>query len=127
MNELFRQWTESSINPEYYEFLRELNEDEALERREEPEFDREWIAEFKRLEKMREQLSEQELVAIASLREQAFKQSYRVLSSPDVSAYISDDLELIALSLLLGETSSWALQTLKLSYDEGRFPPCEGK
>lgn len=127
MNELFRQWTESAINPEYYEFLRELNEDEALERREEPEFDREWIAEFKRLEKMREQLSEQELAAIASLREQAFKQSYRVLSSPDVSAYISDDLELIALSLLLGETSSWALQTLKLSYDEGRFPPCEGK
>ncbi|MNW23343.1 hypothetical protein D3C74_00410 [compost metagenome] len=127
MNELFRQWTDSSINPEYYESLRELNEDEALERREEPEFDREWIAEFKRLEKLREQLSEQELAAIASLREQAFKQSYRVLSSPDVSAYISDDLELIALSLLLGETSSWALQTLKLSYDEGRFPPCEGK
>lgn len=123
MSELFRQWHESAITSEYYEFLRGLNEDEALERREEPEFDREWVEEFERLEKMREQLSEQELAAIASLREQAFKQSYRVLSSPDVSAYISDDLELIAMSLLLGETSSWALQTLKMSYDEGQFPP----
>ncbi|WP_025678892.1 hypothetical protein [Paenibacillus massiliensis] len=125
MNELFRQWHNRAITPEYYEFLRELNEEEALERREEPEFDQHWVAEFERLEKSREQLSEQELATIASLREQAFKQSYRVMSSPDVSAYISDDLELIAISLLLGETSSWALQMLKLSYDEGQFPPQE--
>ncbi|WP_051289595.1 hypothetical protein [Paenibacillus massiliensis] len=125
MNELFRQWHNRAITPEYYEFLRELNEEEALEGREEPEFDQQWVAEFERLEKSREQLSEQELAAIHSLREQAFKQSYRVMSSPDVSAYISDDLELIAMSLLLGETSSWALQTLKLSYDEGQFPPQE--
>lgn len=125
MNELFRQWHNRAITPEYYEFLRELNEEEALERREEPEFDQHWVAEFERLEKSREQLSEQELASIHSLREQAFKQSYRVMSSPDVSAYISDDLELIAISLLLGETSSWALQTLKLSYDEGQFPPQE--
>lgn len=125
MNESFRQWHNRAITPEYYEFLRELNEEEALERREEPEFDQHWVAEFERLEKSREQLSEQELAAIHSLREQAFKQSYRVMSSPDVSAYISDDLELIAISLLLGETSSWALQMLKLSYDEGQFPPQE--
>lgn len=125
MNELFRQWHNRAITPEYYEFLRELNEEEALEGRKEPEFDQQWVAEFERLEKSREQLSEQELAAIHSLREQAFKQSYRVMSSPDVSAYISDDLELIAMSLLLGETSSWALQTLKLSYDEGQFPPQE--
>ncbi|WP_018883130.1 hypothetical protein [Paenibacillus massiliensis] len=125
MNELFRQWHNRAITPEYYEFLRELNEEEALERREEPEFDQHWVAEFERLEKSREQLSEQELAAIHSLREQAFKQSYRVMSSPDVSAYISDDLELIAMSLLLGEASSWALQILKLSYDEGQFPPQE--
>ncbi|MEK3786859.1 hypothetical protein [Paenibacillus sp. FSL K6-1230] len=125
MNESFRQWHNRAITPEYYEFLRELNEEEALERREEPEFDQHWLAEFERMEKSREQLSEQELAAIASLREQAFKQSYRVMSSPDVSAYISDDLELIAISLLLGETSSWALQMLKLSYDEGQFPPQE--
>lgn len=123
MNAEFQQWREKIGAEEYFDFLEDLEEEQALERREEPAFERQWMTEYERLCTQKERLPENEWEAVNKVRELAFKSSFRVLPSPDVAAYLSDDFELIAISLLLGDKTSWPLQALLKAYDQGRFPP----
>lgn len=59
---------------------------------------------------------------INSLREKAFKLSFRVINNSEISSRISDDFELIAKSVVVGKDNSWAISYLWSSYKGGKFP-----
>lgn len=103
-----------------FDFLKTLDADSALDSRDEPEFDDAWMKEFNSLKN--EDFDADDIEHINSLREKAFKLSFRVINNSEISSRISDDFELIAKSVVVGKDNSWAISYLWSSYKVGKFP-----
>lgn len=103
-----------------FDFLKALDADSALDSRDESEFDDAWMKEFNSLEN--ESFDADDIEHINSLREKAFKLSFRVINDSEISSRISDDFELITKSVILGKDSSWVISYLWSSYKSGKFP-----
>lgn len=104
----------------FFNFLQCLNVDEALDLRDDPKFDTLWMNEFNKLEN--ESLSITERLNVDTLREKAFKNSFKVINDSEISACISDDIELIAKNFILGKKDSWGINYLWDCYLKGVFP-----
>ncbi|HDR2846341.1 TPA: hypothetical protein QCK30_004889 [Enterobacter sichuanensis] len=103
-----------------FDFLKTLDADSALDSRDEPQFDDAWMKEFNSLKN--EGFDAGDIERINSLREKAFKLSFRVINNSEISSRISDDFELIAKSVVVGKDNSWAISYLWSSYKGGKFP-----
>ncbi|MFL7890341.1 hypothetical protein [Enterobacter pseudoroggenkampii] len=103
-----------------FDFLKTLDADSALDSRDEPEFDDAWMKEFNSLKN--ESFDADDIENINSLREKAFKLSFRVINNSEISSRISDDFELIAKSVVVGKDNNWAISYLWSSYKGGKFP-----
>ncbi|HFK5734452.1 TPA: hypothetical protein ACG0DS_001993 [Enterobacter sichuanensis] len=103
-----------------FDFLETLDADSALDSRDEPEFDDLWMKEFNSLEN--ESFFADDIEHINSLREKAFKLSFRVINNSEISSRISDDFELIAKCVVVGKDNSWAISYLWSWYKGGKFP-----
>ena len=106
--------------PSFFDFLKSLNADSVLDSRDEPEFDDCWMSEFKLLEN--EHIQDDDNKFIDSLREKAFKSSFRVINNSEISSRISDDIELICKNFVVGKENSWSITHLWMSYKNGIFP-----
>lgn len=104
----------------FFNFLQCLNVDEALDLRDDPKFDTLWMNEFNKLEN--ESLSITERLNVDTLREKAFKNSFKVINDSEISACISDDIELIAKNFILGKKDSWGINYLWDCYLKRVFP-----
>jgi hypothetical protein len=101
------------------------NFDGALESREEPEFELEWLRVFRELEELKstQRISELEIKLVDSIREIVFKKACEN-GGNSLAPYISDDFGLIALSLFLNYRDTW-LNSLWLQYKKDHFPDTE--
>lgn len=106
--------------PSFFDFLKSLNTDSALDSRDEPEFYDCWMSGFNSLEN--ENIQDDDIKFIDSLQEKAFKYSFRVINNSEISSRISDDIELIAKSFVVGKESCWSITHLWASYENGKFP-----
>ncbi|WP_221893134.1 hypothetical protein [Xanthomonas sp. SS] len=106
----------------FFDFLRSLDSEAALDSRDEDRFDSAWMGDFHAIEAQKSKISEEDRSLIDDLREVAFKNSFRALGDPEISARIADDIELIAKSLLLRKDDAWSVQVLWQSYRNRKFP-----
>lgn len=90
--------------------------DDALELRDRPEFESEWL----RVDGLLESgVGEHD--PTERLREAAFKLTYARTNHPELAGYVADDFALIGAALLSGLDDPW-LNSLWVSYRDGRFP-----
>lgn len=106
--------------PGVFGFLKAVDVDEALNSRDEPEFDNCWMNNFNLVKS--ENFDAPDIAQIDSLREKAFKLSFRALNDSEVASRISDDIELIAKNIIIGKEDSWAVSYLWATYKNGSFP-----
>ncbi|SQI36384.1 Uncharacterised protein [Leminorella richardii] len=114
---------ESQISsPTFFDFLQHIDLYSELDARDEADFDDRWMAEYHRLEQKR--FHEEINRLIDRLRELAFKGAYRAVQDADAAARVSDDMELVAKSMALGEEEreSWSMAFLWEAYRQGTFP-----
>ncbi|OCG61359.1 hypothetical protein A9G41_10890 [Gilliamella sp. Nev5-1] len=107
-------------DPINFDFLKALNADQALDLRDEPEFDNQWVNSFNTLNKKSFKKEEIELINI--LREKAFKLSFQLINHFEIASQISDDIEIIAKSFLAQEYNNWAVTHLWSAYKNKKFP-----
>lgn len=93
--------------------------DEMLDSRDGRDFETDWLRVFQVLEQKK--LSADDLEEIEKIREIAYKKTFAASGSGELAAYVADDFELIAKSLLLGFSDEW-LNALFLAYLHGMFP-----
>lgn len=108
-----------SING-FFNFLTSIDVDDALTQRDCPVFDELWMKDFSALS--HEFIPNDFVEFINVLREKAFKASFRVAADPELSARISDDIEIIAKNLIIDNEASLSLTYLWPSYLRGEFP-----
>ncbi|KAA9002014.1 hypothetical protein FJU30_06970 [Affinibrenneria salicis] len=106
--------------PAFFVFLRNIDIDDALDRRDEPAFDRVWNDNFRRTEKRI--LPPETLTFIDGLREKSFKDAFRLTQDDELAARISDDIALIAKDIALETADSWPVNVLWPAYKRGVFP-----
>lgn len=99
--------------------LNEARISEMLDARDSVEFESDWLQTFNNLEMSFNASPEQPL--ITEIREIAYQKTYDLTQHSELSAYVSDDFELIAKSFFSGYTDEW-LNLLFLSYLQGIFP-----
>ncbi|VVM43637.1 hypothetical protein PS664_00421 [Pseudomonas fluorescens] len=107
---------------DFFDFLQGLDIDEALDSRDEDPFDSAWMDDFNAVEAQKSKFSKDDLSFIDTLRELSFKRALRASGDSEVSARVSDDIELIAKSFLLHKEDSWSVQCLWQSYKNRKFP-----
>lgn len=106
--------------PDFFAFLSQINVDSALDLRDDSPFDERWMCEFNAVQ--RGAFSEEVINVIDTLRERSFKLAFRITGNSDISARISDDIELISKRMVMGDQQSWAVKGLWSSYCNGLFP-----
>ena len=95
----------------------EINE--MLDRRDDAEFEEDWLRVFQILEK--KSFTDNALTEIKNIREIAYKKAFETTAHSELAAYVADDFEVIAKSLLADYGDEW-LNALFLSYLRGEFP-----
>lgn len=105
----------------------DIDADEVLSGRDEPDFDSEWVRLFEQLKDIT--LDDDETRKINQLREVAFKATFKSCSDPDLSGYVSDDFEVIAIGAF-SELEDAFLSALLEAYagdsiPHGTLPPSE--
>jgi hypothetical protein len=93
--------------------------DEMLDRRDDAEFEEDWLRVFQALEK--KTFVADDLTEIKNIREIAYKKTFEATNHSELAAYVADDFEMIAKSLLADFSDEW-LNALFLSYLHGAFP-----
>ncbi|WP_028455661.1 hypothetical protein [Chitinilyticum litopenaei] len=106
--------------PSFFDFLKSLDTESALDSRDDPNFDKRWMTEFSALTSAK--IQDEDVQFIDSLREKAFKLSFRASNSTELAAYISDDIELISKSYATGQETCWPITHLWTYYKNGKFP-----
>ncbi|EHR8835721.1 hypothetical protein ABJ851_000600 [Shigella flexneri] len=106
--------------PDFFAFLNQLNVDNALDLRDDSQFDERWMCEFNTVQ--RRSYSDEVINVIDTLREKSFKLAFRITANSDISARISDDIELICKRMVMGEQQSWSVKGLWSCYCNGQFP-----
>ena len=93
--------------------------DEMLDSRDSNEFESDWLKISQTLEKKK--FSADNLASIENIREIAYKKTFDTTNHSELAAYVADDFEMIAKSLLSDFADEW-LNALFLSYLHGLFP-----
>ena len=101
------------------EELLNLDEDHALDLRDEPEFESDWLRVSEIVEN--NELTEEEETIIHDICEASFLAVYNITESGELAGYISDDFELISKAILMDLDDSW-LRSFILSYADFKFP-----
>lgn len=96
-----------------------LDEDTALDMRDRLEFEDEWLRVSNILDEIKVDSKNDEL--IYEIRKHSFINVYNITKSDELSAYISDDFELISKAIVLEYNDKW-LNSLILSYANFKFP-----
>ena len=104
----------------FFVFLNKVSVDDALDMRDSEPLDSKWMSNFERLEKV--SISNEEKELVNSVREKAFKLSFQVIGESEISSCVSDDIELIAKDILLGNKDRWTITYLWSLYRKGIFP-----
>lgn len=107
-------------NPCFFDFLKKISIDDVLDSRDADPFDALWVGNFNRLEAIT--FSKEDVEFINRLREKSFKNSFRVINDSEISSRISDDIELIAKDMIIGNVNEWPVTNLWASYKKGEFP-----
>jgi hypothetical protein len=97
----------------------DLDLDAIFDGRDDSYFDAIWVKSFKCMEPL--PISSQDKQQVDKIRELAFKSTYKYTGDPDLSAYVSDDFELIAKAFLL-DLSDPFVNALWLSYRNNIIP-----
>lgn len=105
--------------PVFFDYLKSIDSDAVLNSRDEAEFDNKWMGEFNSLKG--ECFNNDDIKSIDYLREEAFKISFRVINNAELSSSISDDIEIISKSLILGKSDSWAVTCLWSTYINSEY------
>lgn len=108
---------ETIIHNKLFEHSEDI--DELLDLREEDTFDSKWMNIFSKIQKA--EFTEEIQQYINQIREVAFMKTYQITNSSDISAYVSDDFELIAKCYVIGIDDTW-MNGFILSYANGKFP-----
>ena len=100
-----------------------LDEDQILQARDHSSFDEGWVSECRRVDEIfaKNDSSSNHFLAIEKVREVAFKKVFAATGSHELSACASDDLGLIAKSVLCGDQGSTFLESLRKCYSSGRI------
>lgn len=106
--------------PKFFDFLLHINIDDALDKRDGDEFEKQWLNSFNKIKNIC--FPDDCIEIINRIREASFKLSFKVCGDSDVSAYISDDFEMISKCLLLNDAECWPLSYLLNRYLKGEFP-----
>ena len=93
--------------------------DEMLDRHGDSGFEKDWLRVFQALDK--KSFTDNALTEIKNIREIAYKKTFTTTNHGELAAYVADDFELIAKSLLADFSDEW-LNALFLSYLHGAFP-----
>ena len=93
--------------------------DAMLDSRDSSEFEEDWLKVFQKLENR--PFDAKDLKTVKNIREIAYKKTYNSTNHSELSAYVADDFEMIAKSLLADLNDEW-LNALFLSYLHGLFP-----
>ncbi len=101
-------------------FFKNLVIDDFLDRRDSNAFDTRWISDSNKLNNIN--FSTEDLAYIAQLREITFKFIDQITMNTELAAYLSDDIELIAKSIITEQKNSWAIQQLWKCYLQGTDP-----
>ncbi len=96
--------------PGYFDFLSGLEVDAALDRRDAKAFDERWMQWYREASSLK--LAADDLALLDSIREKAFKFSFRTCRNSEIAGRVSDDVELIAKTMLAGTSEAWPLKTL---------------
>jgi hypothetical protein len=95
----------------------------ALDARNDEQFESEWLRLHERLTAA-DKADDATEAALTRIRELAFKAAYRGTDDPDFAGYVSDDFELVARAIIVGEYDPW-LNGLFAAYRDGRFPAAQ--
>ncbi|MCY7377296.1 MAG: hypothetical protein LH472_15160 [Pyrinomonadaceae bacterium] len=93
--------------------------DEMLDRRDDSEFEEDWLRVFQELEQ--KSFTDDDLAAIKNIREIAYQKTFEATEHGELAAYVADDFEMIAKSLFAEFSDEW-LNALFLAYLHGAFP-----
>ncbi|ESS40206.1 hypothetical protein P355_2958 [Burkholderia cenocepacia KC-01] len=104
----------------FFDFLSALDFDDMLDKRDAIQFDDLWMQAFDDVDGFF--LSAGDEKFLSSVREKAFKLSFRASGNLDIAGRVSDDVELIAKSMLAEKVDSWPVKVLWDSYKKGDFP-----
>ncbi|HDV6325944.1 TPA: hypothetical protein RJR39_001997 [Burkholderia cenocepacia] len=105
---------------DFFDFLSGLDFDDVLDKSDAIQFDDLWMQAFDDVDGFF--LSADDEKFLGSVREKAFKLSFRASGNLDISGRVSDDVELIAKSMLAEKVDSWPVKGLWDSYKKGDFP-----
>lgn len=95
------------------------DEEEVFSGRDDRDFDEKWMRLYNQLDG--EQFDEVESQMISRLRESAFITTFKHTSDPELSAYVSDDFEVIAKGVATGRDDRFLVELLE-SYIKGKIP-----
>lgn len=98
--------------------------EDLLDYRDRGEFDSRWQLSFEGLEaeRRRQPFDAAQTEVLSRIRELAFREAFSRCASADIAGYVSDDLELIALSRMLGVHDDFVAE-LWAVYERGELPP----
>ncbi|KVM68089.1 hypothetical protein WJ61_25220 [Burkholderia ubonensis] len=106
--------------PGFFDFLSGLDADDTLDMRDAKPFDDLWMQAFNDVDGLAISVDDKKF--LDSIREKAFKLSFRASGNSDIAGRVSDDVELIAKSMLAGKPDSWSVRALWDTYKRGAFP-----
>ena len=92
--------------------------DEYLDHRESETFEENWLAGFKKVE---EQTKEQNIEKIGEIRKIVFLEVFKFTNNDDMSAYVSDDFDLMAKNIFLNLDLAY-LNEMWENYKKGKLP-----
>ncbi|MGL5681068.1 MAG: hypothetical protein ACRDC2_16025 [Plesiomonas shigelloides] len=120
MNIDLKALDDSLSTPRFFDFLKSINADDALDLRDSEPFDSLWMDCFNKITK--EEISQDNIFIINQLREKSFKLSFHICHNAEISSRISDDIELIAKTMVSKSNDDWAITVLWENYRNGKFP-----
>ncbi|MBP0609252.1 MULTISPECIES: hypothetical protein [Burkholderia] len=119
-NEILNSIDSEISKPGFFDFFIGLDFDDLLDKRNAASFDDLWMQAFNEVDGL--DLVAEDKKFLDFIREKAFKLSFRASGNSDIAGRVSDDVELIAKSMLAGKPDSWPVKALWSGYKKGGFP-----
>ncbi|MDN7427239.1 hypothetical protein CFB89_26015 [Burkholderia sp. AU16741] len=119
-NEILNSIDSEISKPGFFDFFTGLDSDDLLDKRDAASFDDLWMQAFNEVDGL--DLVAEDKKFLDFIREKAFKLSFRASGNSDIAGRVSDDVELIAKSMLAGKPDGWPVKVLWSGYKKGGFP-----
>ena len=106
--------------PGFFDFFTGMDFDGLLEKGDAASFGDLWVQAFSEVDGLDLVVGDRKFLDF--IREKAFKLSFRASGNSDIAGRVSDDVELIAKSMLAGKPDGWPVKVLWSGYKKGGFP-----